>query len=761
MPDSETLLSVADLGVAFTTEDGVVRAVDGVSFELRAGEVLAIVGESGSGKSVTAQTILGLTRSPNAEFSGSIHYGDTELVRAPEETLRGIRGQEIAMVFQDPMTSLHPVYRVGWQIAEQIRAHEDVTPAQARDRAIELLAEVGIPNPVERVDSYPHEFSGGMRQRAMIAMALANRPRILIADEPTTALDVTIQAQIIALLDDLRDELGSVVLITHDLGVVAEIADRVLVMYAGMLVEAGARDEIFYDPQHPYTWGLLGSIPRLDRPAGGRLPSIAGAPPSLIAPARGLRVSPPLPARVRPLHGAAGAGGARRPGAPRPLLARRRGQALAARGRRPDRVGDGPGGPPVSAAPPLVAAEHLEQHFPIKDGVLFDREVARVRAVDDVTLAIAPGETLGLVGESGCGKTTLSRCLLRLIEPTGGTVRFDGRDITHLGRRELRPLRREMQMVFQDPYASLNPRRRVGQIVGDPIRALGDARGREEIARRVQELLARVGLNPEHYNRYPHEFSGGQRQRIGLARALALEPRLIVADEPVSALDVSIQAQMINLLDDLQRDLGLTYLFVAHDLGVVRHVSDRVAVMYLGKLVELAPAPALYARADPPVHERAAVGDPDPRSARQRAAGAHRARGRRPQPDRPAAGVPLPPALPARDRGLRAGRAAAGGLRRRPSGGLPPPDRSGRRGDRGGHRLGGLARRCGRRTAGTGALTAAAEPSSTVRATEPAHTGGENGPWPTAPTSRHLSPQRHPRPRRSPAATAAGARRPG
>jgi oligopeptide/dipeptide ABC transporter ATP-binding protein len=291
----EPLLTVEDLGVSFATEDGVVRAVDGVSFELRAGEVLAIVGESGCGKSVTAQTIMGLTRSPNAEFSGSIHFGETELVRAPEETLREIRGEEIAMVFQDPMTSLHPVYRVGWQIAEQIRAHGDVSETDARDRAIELLAEVGIPNPAERVDSYPHELSGGMRQRAMIAMALANRPRVLIADEPTTALDVTIQAQILALLDDLRGELGSVILITHDLGVVAEIADRVVVMYAGMVVEQGERDAIFYDPQHPYTWGLLGSIPRLDRPTGGRLPSIAGAPPSLLHRPEGCAFRPRCP----------------------------------------------------------------------------------------------------------------------------------------------------------------------------------------------------------------------------------------------------------------------------------------------------------------------------------------------------------------------------------------------------------------------------------------------------------------------------------
>jgi peptide/nickel transport system ATP-binding protein/oligopeptide transport system ATP-binding protein len=298
MPESsspEPLLTVEDLGVSFATEGGVVRAVDGVSFELRAGEVLAIVGESGCGKSVTAQTIMGLTRSPNTRFSGSIHYGETELVRAPEARLRAIRGEEIAMVFQDSMTSLHPVYRVGWQIAEQIRAHEDVSETAAKDRAVELLAEVGIPDPAERAGAYPHELSGGMRQRAMIAMALANRPRILIADEPTTALDVTIQAQIIALLGDLRGELGSVVLITHDLGVVAEIADRVLVMYAGMLVEQGERDAIFYDPQHPYTWGLLGSIPRLDQPTGGRLPAIAGAPPSLIHRPEGCAFRPRCP----------------------------------------------------------------------------------------------------------------------------------------------------------------------------------------------------------------------------------------------------------------------------------------------------------------------------------------------------------------------------------------------------------------------------------------------------------------------------------
>jgi peptide/nickel transport system ATP-binding protein len=543
---SQALLTVEDLRVSFNTQSGRVRAVEGVSFELAAGEVLAIVGESGSGKSVTAQTILGLTRSPNAEISGSARLGEQELLSASEDELRSVRGARVAMVFQDPMTSFNPVYKIGRQIAEAIRAHDrETSKSEAHERAVELLDSVGIPEAERRVDDYPHEFSGGMRQRAMIAMALALEPEILIADEPTTALDVTVQAQILALLERLNRERGlATILITHDLGVVAEVADRVLVMNKGVIVERGDLDQIFYSPADPYTRKLLDAVVRLD-------------------------AAPPL---------------------------------------RPGREGE-----------PLLEVTELVKHFPVKRGIVFDREVDRVRAVDGVSLSVRKGETLGLVGESGSGKSTLSRAILQLLAPSSGSVRFEGREIAGLSRREMRPLRRQMQMVFQDPYASLNPRKRVGQIVGEPLRVQGEASG-AELRREVQELLDRVGLSAEHYDRFPHEFSGGQRQRIGIARALALRPKLIVADEPVSALDVSIRAQILELLSALQAEFGLTYIFVAHDIGVVRHVSDRIAVMYRGKIVEEGPADAVCERPRDAYTKTllAAVPIPDPREARAR-----------------------------------------------------------------------------------------------------------------------------------------------
>ena len=545
---SERLLGVRDLRVSFATEEGLVQAVDGVSFELEAGEVLAIVGESGSGKSVTAQTILGLTRSANASIAGSVQFRGRELIGASEKELRQVRGAEIAMIFQDPMTSLNPVYRVGAQIVEAIQAHRpEVGRAEARERSIELLGSVGIPDPERRVDGYPHEFSGGMRQRAMIAMALALEPDVLIADEPTTALDVTIQAQILELLRRLNRERNlATILITHDLGVVAEVADRVVVMHEGRIVERGSLDEIFYAPKDPYTRKLLDAVVRLDQ-------------------------APPLrPAREEP----------------------------------------------------LLEVTDLVKHFPLKRGLLIEREVDRVRAVDGVSFSVAKGETLGLVGESGSGKSTLSRTVLQLLAPSSGSVRFEGRELVGLSRREMRPLRAEMQMVFQDPYASLNPRKRIGQIVGEPLRLQSRASG-AELRDQVQELLERVGLSPAHYQRYPHEFSGGQRQRVGIARALALRPKLIVADEPVSALDVSIRAQILELLADLQEDFGLTYVFVAHDIGVVRHVSDRIAVMHEGKIVEQGPADQVCERPVDPYTKAllAAVPVPDPRESRARHAG--------------------------------------------------------------------------------------------------------------------------------------------
>jgi len=542
---AQALLSVRDLRVGFATEGGTVRAVDGVSFELAPGEVLAIVGESGSGKSVTAQTILGLTGSSNARIEGSVRLGETELLGAGEATLRGVRGDRVAMIFQDPMTSFNPVYRVGAQIVEAIRAHRgEVSKQEARQRAIELLDSVGIPDAGRRVDSYPHELSGGQRQRAMIAMALTLEPEVLIADEPTTALDVTVQAQILRLLGRLNRERGlATILITHDFGVVAEVADRVLVMHEGRIVERGSLDDVFYSPTDPYTRGLLDAIVRLDQ-------------------------APPLRA--------------------------------------------------ARESENLLEVRDLVKHYPVRGGLL-RRDSHSVRAVDGVGFDLRHGETLGLVGESGSGKSTLCRALLGLIEPTSGSVRFEGREIAGLSRRRMRPLRREMQMVFQDPYASLNPRRRAGQIVAEPLRLQGEARG-GELRGRALELLGRVGLGPEHYDRFPHELSGGQRQRVGIARALALRPKLIVADEPVSALDVSIRAQILDLLAELQEDFGLTYLFVAHDIGVVRHVSDRIAVMHEGRIVEIGPADEVCERPRDAYTEEllAAVPVPDPRLARER-----------------------------------------------------------------------------------------------------------------------------------------------
>ncbi|HEX2072037.1 MAG TPA: ABC transporter ATP-binding protein [Thermoleophilaceae bacterium] len=539
---SEPLLSVRDLSVAFEGERGRLQAVDGVSFDLAPGEVLALVGESGSGKSVTALTLMGLLAARDARIAGSARYGDGELIGASEGELRKLRGEQLAMVFQDPLSSLNPVVRVADQVAEQILAHRDVSRQQARERAIALLSRVGIPEPEQRADAYPHELSGGMRQRVMIAMALSCEPRILIADEPTTALDVTVQAQILALIRALRAETGAgVLLITHDFGVVAELADRVAVMHAGRIVEHGPVEDVFERPESAHTRRLLAAVPRLDGPL------------------------------------------------------------------REPRVGD---------EAPVLALEDVEVGFPVGRRLL-RRGGERRRAVDGVTLSIAPGETVGLVGESGSGKSTLARAAVRLLEPTAGSVTFAGRDITRARRRELVPLRAELQIVFQDPYGSLNPRKTARDIVGLPLRLSGLPKA--EVGPRVEELLERVGLEPAHADRWPHELSGGQRQRVGIARALALSPRLVVLDEPVSALDVSVQAQILELLDDLQRDLGLAYLFISHDLRVVRQVSDRVAVMRGGRLVELAPAADLYARPQHPYTAELLAAVPVARPVRGRA----------------------------------------------------------------------------------------------------------------------------------------------
>jgi peptide/nickel transport system ATP-binding protein len=524
---SEPLLSLRDLAVAFAGEAGVTRAVDGVTLDLAAGEVVALVGESGCGKSVTALSVMGLLGAAGAETTGSVSYAGEELLGAPDERLRALRGEQLAMIFQDPLSALNPVLRVGDQVAEQIAAHRPVSRAEAREQAVGLLDRVGIPEPAQRASAYPHELSGGMRQRAMIAMALSCEPRILIADEPTTALDVTVQAQILELIAELRRETGmGVLLITHDFGVVAQLADRVAVMEAGRIVEQGPVAAVLERPRHEYTRRLLAAVPRLDGPA--RVP------------------------------------------APRP-----------------------PDAPPG----PVLELADVEVSFPSGGGLL-RRNGPRRMAVDGVTLAIEPGETVGLVGESGSGKTTLARAAVRLLAPTAGSVRFAGQDITHARRRELDRLRAELQIVFQDPYGSLNPRKRARDIIGLPLRLNGASSA--EIRVRVDALLERVGLEPGHGDRWPHEFSGGQRQRIGIARALALNPRLVVLDEPVSALDVTVQAQILDLLDELQRELGLAYLFISHDLAVVRQVADRVAVMRAGRLVELAAATDVYERPQHP-----------------------------------------------------------------------------------------------------------------------------------------------------------------
>ncbi|MDA2807898.1 ABC transporter ATP-binding protein [Nocardiopsis suaedae] len=618
---AQDVLRIEDLRVSFPTEDGRVRAVRGLSLGLRPGEALGVVGESGSGKSVASLAVMGLLPR-GAQVSGSARVVGREVLHLPDEELSRVRGDRIAMVFQDPLTSLNPVYTVGRQIAEAVRAHRAVGEPEARTRAVELLAEVGIPRPEERVRSYPHELSGGMRQRVVIAIAMANEPDVIIADEPTTALDVTVQAQVLEALEAARRRTGAaLVLITHDLGVVAGHVDRVAVMYAGRLVERGPVEEVFERPRMPYTLGLLGSQPRLDAGRGLRLAPIAGAPPTLLAPPPGCPFAPRCPmAEARCTE-------------EEPPLREVDGGHLAAchfaerlEGRTPQevfaRAGDpGERAPAPSPAPgtPLLRAEGLVKHFPVRSKGVVRRRIGDVHAVCGVSLELREHETLALVGESGCGKSTTARLLLRLLVPDAGRVEFEGADISALPRAELRRLRQDMQIVFQDPFASLDPRMTVAEIVAEPLRIHGLYRERGGAAD-VERLLRTVGLGPEHGARYPHEFSGGQRQRIGVARALALRPRTLILDEPVSALDVSIQAGIINLLEDLQEEYGLAYLFVAHDLSVVRHIADRVAVMYLGKVVETGAADRVFASAAHPYTQTlvSAIPLPDPRKERRR-----------------------------------------------------------------------------------------------------------------------------------------------
>ena len=536
---TEPLLSVEQLQTHFATMDGINRAVDGVSFHVNAGETLAIVGESGCGKSVTAMSILRLIPEPPGKIAGAIKFQGRDLLKLSDREMRAIRGNSISMIFQEPMTSLNPVLTIGAQIAEVIILHRACSANDALDEARRLIERVKIPDPVRRLAQYPHEMSGGMRQRVMIAMALACQPRLLIADEPTTALDVTVQAEILTLIRKLQDEIGmALMFITHDMGVVAQIADRVIVMRHGEKVEENDLKSLFASPRHPYTQALLAAVPRLGD----------GSPPAV-----------------------------------------------------------------AKGAKEVLGVSGLIKRFPVTKGLL-RRTVAMIHAVDDVSFVLHEGETLGLVGESGCGKSTTGRALMRLIEPTAGAIRIGGQNIVGLGREELRAARSNIQMIFQDPYASLNPRLSIEASVTEPLvihRPELSAKQRRDIA---AGLLERVGLKAEHLTRYPHQFSGGQRQRIAIARALALKPKVIVADEPVSALDVSIRAQVIELLKELQRELGVAYLFISHDMAVVEQMSHRVAVMYMGQIVELGPSADVLNR---PLHAYtrrllASVPIPDP-----------------------------------------------------------------------------------------------------------------------------------------------------
>ncbi|MGX7672095.1 dipeptide ABC transporter ATP-binding protein [Plantactinospora sp. DSM 117369] len=628
---SGSLLELRHLRTDIALRRGTVHALDDVSLEVRPGETLGIVGESGSGKTMTALSVMGLLPSGGEVVGGEILFEGRDLRSLPPEEVRRIRGVRMGMVFQDPLTSLNPTMRIGTQVAEPLRVHQGVGKAQAREQAIDILRRVGMPRPDKVVDNYPHELSGGMRQRVAIAMALVCSPRLLIADEPTTALDVTTQRQILELIDDLREEFGmAVVLVTHDLGVIAGRADRVAVMYAGRVVETASTGELFRSPRHRYTEALMEALPEsATREPDARLYSIPGLPPDLSRPLTGCRFAPrcryatddcrssevaltagphqyaclhPVTVSSAPAPGAPAATTAGTPTAVSPATPPNAGpgeagtSAVAAEPRTgapaPAPRPAGPAGTTESrsAAPaPILSIRELVKDYPANGGGLFRRAAGRVSAVAGVSLDVQPGETFGLVGESGCGKSTVGRLVVGLERPTAGQVVLDGTDIASLDRRERRRMHRQVQLMFQDSYAAMNPRMRVDAILAEPleIQQVGDGAARRA---RIATLLDQVGLSRRVLERYPHEFSGGQLQRIGLARSLALQPRLIVGDEPVSALDVSIQAQVLNLMRDLQRELGLAYVFISHDLSVVDYMSDRIGVMYLGKLVEVGPA---------------------------------------------------------------------------------------------------------------------------------------------------------------------------
>ena len=568
----ENILEVRNLKVDFHTSEGVVHAVKGISFDIPRGRTIGIVGESGSGKSVTSLSIMRLIKSPPGKITdGEIHFnhpekGAVNLLELPEAEMRKIRGNHISMIFQEPMTSLNPVFTCGYQVMEVLMLHQNMTKEQARQRTIELFKEVKLPRPEAMLNAYPHQISGGQKQRVMIAMAMACNPAILIADEPTTALDVTVQKTILELMEDLQREHDmSIIFITHDLGVIAEIADYVLVMYKGNIVEQGSVYDIFTNPKHPYTKGLLACRPPLDKRLR-HLPTVDDF----------MEVKPDgtIVEKEKSLE----------------IVIKENEIPLEEYYKRQEEL---------QKQEPLLRVENLKTYFPIRTGIL-GKVTGYVKAVDDVSFVVYPGETLGLVGESGCGKTTLGRTIIRLIEPTSGHIYFEGKDLAKLTPQEIRPLRKYMQIIFQDPYGSLNPRMTIGEAIMEPMKVhkiLDNDKQRKE---KVIELLERVSLRADHFYRYPHEFSGGQRQRISIARALALNPKFIICDESVSALDVSVQAQVLNLLNELREEFKLTYIFISHDLSVVKFMSDRMIVMKDGKIVEQGIAEDIYRE---PKHE--------------------------------------------------------------------------------------------------------------------------------------------------------------
>ncbi|GAA3949282.1 ABC transporter ATP-binding protein [Microbacterium soli] len=627
---SNTVLSVRDLTVSFASEAGRVDAVRGVSFDLEAGRTLGIVGESGSGKSVTSLAIMGLL-DENAKVTGSIRFEDEELLGKTDRQMSMIRGNGMAMVFQDPLTSLTPVFTIGDQLVEALTAHRGMSKSEAWTRAMELLSVVGISNPERRMKSFPHEFSGGMRQRVVIAIAMANNPRLIICDEPTTALDVTIQAQILDLIEKAQDETGAaVIMITHDMGVVARTADDVMVMYAGKPVEHAPAHELFHNTRMPYSIGLLGAIPRVDKVEKVPLTPIKGNPPLLIDLPDACPFAARCPIAIDACH--------RREPDLVPVASESGDRHLAACIRADEIGADGligglPVYPPVELheseltrtpreeRPVTLEVRNLRKTFPLLKGALFKRKVGEVQAVKGISFDVREGETMAIVGESGSGKTTTLLQIMDLEKQTDGDIVIAGTSVNELhGRKRERELRHDIQIVFQDPMGALDPRMTVTDIIAEPMRAIG--MGRDEIHDRVQELMDLVGLNPAHRDRFPGAFSGGQRQRIGIARALSTNPKIVVLDEPVSALDVSIQAGVINLLDELKAKLGLSYLFVAHDLSVIRHIADRVAVMYLGEFVEIGDVDDVF---DDPQHpytqallSAIPVPDPDVERTRQR-----------------------------------------------------------------------------------------------------------------------------------------------